>query len=342
MATRAIPSFQTKSKRNIFLEDEDEGGHAEEESKHQAIDNSEASEEERKSTNDDKSKLTIVVEEVDIKQSSSKENNGQEMKVVSNGSFSPLKKRSPKKSCSPKDTRSGGTSSNFFTRLFGNFSGNKRRPPMKAKGVYYDSSTCDVSKESDRTLVIGENGEAEYIPDWIASNHEDHQRNVPVVVRRPEHDVFNEADDKKLLKKIIMKAKQLPQEPGKYASNHIMVNAERTTRIVPPLRRERHMDRIARDHAKLMAEDRDLFQIETPRDLRRLLKEIDVDSNELPDFTRLGMNIGRGKTIAEVHRFMMAALAERNNIRDKRFSHMGMGTHQDKNGYLYMCQIFGG
>lgn len=102
------------------------------------------------------------------------------------------------------------------------------------------------------------------------------------------------------------------------------------------------MDQIAREHAKLMAEERSLFQIATPRDLERLLKEKDADSGELPVFTRLGVNVGKGKSIAEAHRFMMAALAERNNIRDKRFSSMGMGTHQDKNGVLYLCQIFAG
>ena len=356
MATLVVPTYQTKSKRHLFIEDDDvrEEGLAEVQVPNEPINESKISDKEHPIDGDSKKdfKIVIVVDE-DDKYSSTNDSINQEILIVSNLSSSPVNVKpitaetpttAKYTNSSPTKESGSATGGSFFTRLFGRMSGNnnKRRPTMKAKGVYFDSNTCDVTKESDRTLAIGEDGEPEYIQDWIASNLEGHHRQVPVVVRRPEYDAFNEADDKKLLKKIMMKARKLPQEPGKYASNHIMINAERTTRNVPPLRRERHMDQIAREQAKLMAEERKLFHLETPRDLERELREKDVDSNELPIFSRLGMNNGKGKTIAEIHRFMMAALAERNNIQDKRFSHMGMGTHQDKNGILYLCQIFGG
>mmetsp|Transcript_4334 Transcript_4334/g.9363 ORF Transcript_4334/g.9363 Transcript_4334/m.9363 type:complete len:360 (+) Transcript_4334:461-1540(+) len=359
MATLVVPTFQTKSKRHLFIEDDhDDGGEglAEVQVPNEPIIESEISDKEHPINDGSKKdfKIVIVTEE-DDKYSSTNDNINQEITIVSNLDSSPLNAKpitaeTPRtaicKDGSPTKGKGSGRAAggSFFTRLFGKMSGNnnKRRPTMKAKGVYFDSKTCDVTKQSDRTLAIGEDGEPEYVQDWIASNLEGHHREVPVVVRRPEYDAFNEADDRKLLKKIMMKARKLPQEPGKYASNHIMVNAERTQRNVPPLRRERHMDKIAREQAKLMAEERKLFHLETPRELEKELREKDADSNELPIFSRLGMNNGKGKTIAEIHRFMMAALAERNNIQDKRFSSMGMGTHQDKNGILYLCQIFGG
>lgn len=326
MTDLVVPAYQTKSKRNLFG-----GDLGVPEGIRTAVDTPDAS-----SSTDDE----IIVDE--IKQSSTIEVKCKQLKVVSKSSpcNSKASKGSPKKLKSPQ---SGGCG--FFTTVFGMLvgSGKPRRPVPPAKGVYFDFKTCDYPKESDRTLLVGADyGEPEFVPDWIASNLEGHTRDVPVVVRRPEYDSYNEADDKKLLKKIMVKAKKLPQDPGKYASNHIMVNAVRAQRNIPPVRRERYMDQIARDQAKMMAEERNLFHVESPRDLQLRLKELDAESNVLPDITRLGMNIGRGKSISEVHRFMMAALAERNNIQDKRFSSMGMGTHKDKNGVLYMCQVYGG
>jgi len=235
--------------------------------------------------------------------------------------------------------------SSFFNRLFCSITGNNSRgnyrPAPVAKGVYIDSRIDDVPANSVKTIdTVHSSDDVEAV--WIASNLQNHQRGVPIVIRRPEFDAYNEADDKKLLKKIMSKARKLPQEPGKYASNHVMVNAERTKRNIPPLRRERHMDQIAREQAKLMADEKKLFHIDTPNDLKNRLKEKDRESNELPTFERMGTNIGKGKNIAEVHRFMMAALAERNNIQDKRLFAMGMGAYTAENGVLYMCQIFGG
>jgi len=102
------------------------------------------------------------------------------------------------------------------------------------------------------------------------------------------------------------------------------------------------MDQIAREQAKLMASDKQLFHIDSPSDLMKRLREKDKESNELPAFQRVATNIGSGKNIAEAHRFMMAALAERNSIQDKRFCAIGMGTYRADNGVLYICQVFGG
>lgn len=318
MATLGVPAYQTKSKRNLFAD----------------VPVAPV--------------LTATVEpaelelELELEEVVPIDSVSSEEEIFSNNN----NKKGGKTQNKPKTTQGG----NFFTRLFGGIAGHNSRSKKRrsaaptTKGVYFDSRTDDVPSDSVKTIDTANSGDGEavYVPNWIPSNRENHQQDVPVVVRRPEYDTYNEADDKKLLKKIMSKAKKLPQEPGKYASNHVMINAERTKRNIPPMRRERHMDQIAREQAKLMTEEKKLFHINTPNDLQNRLKEKDKEHHELPTFQRMGMNIGRGKTITEVHRFMMAALAERNNIQDKRFFAMGMGTHRAENGVLYMCQIFGG
>jgi len=256
------------------------------------------------------------------------------------------KLRSPFKSPLSKSPASSD-GEGFFGKLYcafgyGSLTG-KYRPAPVAKGVYHDNRCKDIPPNSVKTLDTSlDDGEPIIVPDWIASNLEGHSRGVPFLVRKPEYESYNEPDDRKLLKEILLKARKLPQEPGKYASNHIMVNHVRTKRNIPTLRRERHMDQIAREHAELMAKEKQIFLIDNPLELRNRLIEKDREANELPIFERVGMNIARGKDIAECHRFMMAALAERSNIYDKRFFSMGMGTFTADNGVLYMCQVFGG
>jgi hypothetical protein len=318
MAALGMPSFQTKSNRSLFAD------------------------------------VTVapITTSADAEEIDSSNNNKIASTPVSSltpKSKSP-KKRSPWKSPKKKSPKNNdGETVSFFTRLYYSIAGYNsngiyRAPPV-AKGVYFDCRTNDVPLNSVQTIDTAHTSDDSDIfhgADWIASNLENHQRGVPIVVRRPEYDEYNETDDKKLLHMVMAKAKKLPQEPGKYASNHIMVNAERAKRNMPPLRRERHMDQIAREQAKLMASEKQLFHIDSPSHLMKRLKEKDKESNELPAFQRVAMNIGSGKDIAEAHRFMMAALAERNNIQDKRFCAIGMGTYVADNGMLYMCQVFGG
>ena len=246
---------------------------------------------------------------------------------------------------------------------------NRRVLFYNSKGVYFDSRTCDVPYGKGKTIdkTIDRRYDDAIIPKWLPSNRENHHKDVPILVRRPKEDYDNDNDaccedgedddnddDIKLLQKIMTRARKLPQKAGTYSgkfiSNHIMINAERTKRNVPPLRRESRMDQIATEHAKLMANERKLSHIDNPIELQdRLLGDENDDDDDREKrrlaFRRLGMNVGRGtrdQTIKEIHKFMMAALAERNNMRDNRFLKMGMGTAMSENGVLYLCQIFGG
>jgi uncharacterized protein YkwD len=250
---------------------------------------------------------------------------------------------------------------NFFTRIFSSVkaasNGTKKPQAPIAKGVYaiqtsimeadslktIDTQSSTFSASTSPSANSAGNNQC-IEPVWLPSTADDHNKGLPLIIRRPHHDIFNEADDRKLLQKIMGKAKKLPQSSGKYASNHIMVNAERTRKNVPPLARDRDLDRVARDHANVMASEKLVRHMDGPTSLQSKIlegKDNAVDRQRL-FFARLGVNIAKGKSIEDIHKFMVATLAERNNILDKRFTTMGMGTARADNGMIYLCQVFGG
>jgi len=100
-----------------------------------------------------------------------------------------------------------------------------------------------------------------------------------------------------------------------------------------PLIRMLELDELARIHAEQMAEEDELRHAEADA-LRFALKDI--------PHRRLGENVARGESVRSIHNDMMNTLSNRNNILDRRFSHMGMGTAVGKHGDLYLCQIFRG
>lgn len=61
------------------------------------------------------------------------------------------------------------------------------------------------------------------------------------------------------------------------------------------------------------------------------------------DKQRIGVNVGRGSTIKDIHKSMVSSsTADLNNIIDRRFVYMGVGTAKggDDNDTMYLCQIF--
>jgi uncharacterized protein YkwD len=175
---------------------------------------------------------------------------------------------------------------------------------------------------------------------WVPSNDVGETRGGPYLVRRHQYDVFEEEDDRKLLSKILKRARSLPTESGKYASNHVMINTERVKRSIPPLSRHRSLDAMAREHADAMASANQLFHIEDPAALQERILCEGLGPDQVCG--RIGENTSRGKTLVQIHDSMMASMAERNNILDKRFYSMGVGASRADNGTLYLCQIFSG
>ena len=129
-----------------------------------------------------------------------------------------------------------------------------------------------------------------------------------------------------------MMAKQR-QLPGTwyYSSNHILVNKERIKRNIPALTRRIELDALARERAEKMAR---LGTIDHGRP-----EEIQF---RIQPCRRFGENVACGSSIREIHCDMVKNAADLNNMLDRRYSYMGMGTAKGENGALYFCQIFKG
>ena len=88
------------------------------------------------------------------------------------------------------------------------------------------------------------------------------------------------------------------------------------------------LDEIARKHAAQMSEEQSLFHAD-PTELL------------LDESTRIACNVGRGSSVNSIHKHMMTnSVSDKNNITDRRFVSMGVGTAKAADGTLYLCQIF--
>mmetsp|Transcript_4051 Transcript_4051/g.6933 ORF Transcript_4051/g.6933 Transcript_4051/m.6933 type:complete len:137 (-) Transcript_4051:179-589(-) len=122
-----------------------------------------------------------------------------------------------------------------------------------------------------------------------------------------------------------------------YSSNHIMINKDRTKRQVAPLTRLPELDELARQHAAAMAQQGQVFHSMTT---------MTTTTSSVPGgrFRRMGENVASGSSIKDIHReMMMKSLGDKNNILDRRYTYMGVGTAKSPtDGRLYLCQIFRG
>jgi len=167
------------------------------------------------------------------------------------------------------------------------------------------------------------------MPSWRSSAEAN--RNMPLIVSDPDSPDEVVEDEAQMLGQVILKSKRLPST-WYYASNHIMINEERTRRMCAPLKRLAELDAIAREHAEAMASQTKLFH-SSPTEFNEKFSR---------RFRRLGENVKSGDNIKQIHTTMMTTVADRNNILDRRFTHMGMATARGADGKLYLCQIFRG
>lgn len=182
---------------------------------------------------------------------------------------------------------------------------------------------------------------------WQSCNSPTHHVGSPLVarrvssvrklLRRHHHDqVSREADDAIVLEQFMKRAESLPRAWDLLCSNHVVVNTERVKRWVRPLFRSRQLDELARYHAQDMSDMEQLFHSD-PEDTRSLFHVLQNQG-----YVRVGQNVARGPDLENIHRSMMDSVADRNNIIDRRFTLMGMGTSVDRNGNIYLCQFFFG
>lgn len=175
---------------------------------------------------------------------------------------------------------------------------------------------------------------------WRSSEDQDYHLHSPLIAQRvlcsnesqninlPSHSI---AEEMYALNKAMERARKLPRTCY-FSNNHIIVNTERTKRVIPTLSRNLDLDTLARWHAESMAASAHTFH-SNPVQIHSKLKK---------PSRRIGENVAVGETIRDIHRQMMEKKGDRNNILDRRYAEMGMGTAKGRNGELYLCQIFRG
>jgi hypothetical protein len=154
----------------------------------------------------------------------------------------------------------------------------------------------------------------------------------PLLACKPEEtSTAGVVDEAEAMGLILQRSRQLPST-WYYSSNHVMVNEERTKRVIAPLNRLSELDTIAREQAASMAVLGRLFHSD-PRALCTILNR---------PARRMGENVAVGDNIRDIHKAMMKTKSDRRNILDRRYTHFGMGTAKGVDGKLYLCQVFRG
>jgi hypothetical protein len=226
----------------------------------------------------------------------------------------------------------------------------RKKPNSDAKfdtlGGVYTTEVCGSAKPSsehsigtvDTQWSHSSSSSHESQTNWNSSGSESHHEGAPLIVRKAVKEQHTtaaipglELGDEEILGRIMLKSRRLPHNDGYYASNHVMINNERIKRQVPPLKRMRDMDELARVQAQMMATEKSLFHAEPGVIQEQLGRKCG---------RRIGENVTRGAGLHAIHALMMASLADRNNIMDRRFTCMGVGTAKADDGTLYLCQIF--
>lgn len=215
-------------------------------------------------------------------------------------------------------------------------------PPLKSMQrclVHASSTTLDTIDSTGTGSFDTNPDDDEISPNgspkcWKPSGTKSFLLNVPLLVNDPEHADEPIVDAAKRLGEILTRSKKhLPSNSAQYESNHIMINQDRVKRCVAPLYRLIELDEIAREHAQKMAEQDRLFHMD-PRELKHKFHR---------PARMMGENIGKGRTIREIHAALMETSSDRYNVIDRRYTHMGIGTAKcQKDGSLYLCQVFRG
>lgn len=206
----------------------------------------------------------------------------------------------------------------------------------KRLDILEESETKPRSAKSLNTVDTQSTSSSE---EWNSSGSPEHHKGSPLLAKTFSQRRINPKNlpltQEQLVDRIILKSRQLPKDSGYLASNHVLINNERIKRFVAPLKRMRTLDELARSHARLMAEEAQLFH----SDREELYHKV-FDEEQMMDGHRIGENVTKGKSVAAIHHFMMQSLSDKNNMLDRRFTWMGVGTAKASDGTLYLCQIF--
>lgn len=131
-------------------------------------------------------------------------------------------------------------------------------------------------------------------------------------------------------KERISSALPITPQLGIFNSNHVLVNRERARHHLPPYRRSRDLDDLARRHAAEMAQRTLVYHsVRSIEELRAKLDKLHVAEN-----------VQSGDSITQMHQHVMSdRKVSFQNIMGN-FEEFGMATAKGPDGKLYLCQLF--
>jgi hypothetical protein len=224
----------------------------------------------------------------------------------------------------------------------------RRQPSQRNLFANLDMHSLDEEEEQEDKHSYSDVGcNHNYVGAWKSSGDSHHHDGAPLITlrsesvrlidpRRPELQL----DDQEVLNKVLTSAaKRLPRLVGNFASLHVMINRERLRHQTAPLQRLAALDELAREHASEMARNQFLHHaklVDLEESLRYRLSSSLV-------IQRTGSNVascGDGDLARLFSCMMKENTADRNNILDRRYTYMGVGTSKSIEGTLYVCQLF--
>ena len=108
------------------------------------------------------------------------------------------------------------------------------------------------------------------------------------------------------------------------------MNGARSNNGASKMYLDKQLSKVARTHARVMANDNSLFHQSTGKLTSRVTR-----------WRTLGENVGMGGTVSQLHRAFMASPGHRANILSGSFKHVGVGT-VEKNNTLFVTVVFEG
>jgi Cysteine-rich secretory protein family len=225
----------------------------------------------------------------------------------------------------------------------------RRQPSQRNLFANMDMHSLDEEeKEEDVPQCDSiENSSNDCSSTWKSSGDSHHHDGAPLITLRsesvrlidPRRPELQLGDDEVLHKVLTKASKRLPRHSGNFASLHVMINSERLRHQVAPLQRLPALDEMARQHAAHMGQHQRLQHAELS-DLQESL----LTSHQAAPLCRIGSNVaacGDGDLLRLFSYMMKDSMADRNNILDRRYTCMGVGTFKsNQDGKLYVCQLF--
>ena len=112
------------------------------------------------------------------------------------------------------------------------------------------------------------------------------------------------------------------------------INAERTAKGLAPVEMESGLRSYARTHSQFMADGKCSGDANICHSTEAQLKKAAGSG-----WTKIGENVGRGGSVDSLHKAFMDSTGHRNNILDKAWTHVGIGTLY-ANDKLYVTVVF--